>query len=208
MKGKVLGHIDGVAVALLLLLCMAFSGLDLLLAQYFQTLNSQLLLIRLYKCLDVLGEPQWYLIPILCVCVFRFRQNYAVSRRLWYIFTMVAVVGVVANFCKWLLGRARPSLYFSEHVVGFAPKWLSYDALYMSFPSGHSAVVFAFAFACGLVFPRYRWWALCFAILIASSRVVLVWHYFSDVIAGALLAHVICHGCYARLCSDRSGQSR
>ena len=58
-----------------------------------------------------------------------------------------------------------------------------------SFPSGHAAVVFAFALVASCM-TRKRGLAFIlfvFAILVAISRVVLNYHYIRDVVAGALV---------------------
>ena len=56
-----------------------------------------------------------------------------------------------------------------------------------SFPSGHATTAFAAAVALTLLVPRAGWWALPLAAVVAYSRVYLGVHYWSDIIAGALL---------------------
>jgi undecaprenyl-diphosphatase len=73
-----------------------------------------------------------------------------------------------------------------------------------SFPSGHAVAGAAIGVALVLVLlppgPRRRRWELAaagFAFLMASSRVYLAAHWFSDVVAGVLLGTGIALGCAA-----------
>jgi undecaprenyl-diphosphatase len=58
---------------------------------------------------------------------------------------------------------------------------------YYSFPSAHAVTGFALAFAVGALWPRARPIMLVYAVMIAASRLVLLAHHPSDVVAGALV---------------------
>src|SRR6266446_3389224 len=58
---------------------------------------------------------------------------------------------------------------------------------YASFPSGHAVTSFALAFAVSAVWPQARVVMIVYAVLIAISRLVLLAHHPSDVVAGALI---------------------
>ena len=60
-----------------------------------------------------------------------------------------------------------------------------------SFPSGHATTAFAAAVALALLVPRTGWWAIPLAAVIAYSRVFLGVHYWSDVVAGALIGTAV-----------------
>jgi membrane-associated phospholipid phosphatase len=60
-----------------------------------------------------------------------------------------------------------------------------------SFPSGHATTAFAAAVALSLLVPRTGWLAIPLAAVIAYSRVYLGVHYWSDVIAGALIGSAV-----------------
>ncbi len=99
-----------------------------------------------------------------------------------YVFLAVAVSGLIEDILKPVVGRARPKLFFSEHVSGFT--WFGPNANYWSFPSGHSLTAAALAFALCVLYPRWRWaWISC-ALLVGMSRVGLDAHHLSDVIGG------------------------
>ncbi len=59
-----------------------------------------------------------------------------------------------------------------------------------SFPSGHVSMYFALAFAMFYLDKKIGAWYLSFATLIALSRVILGFHYMTDIIGGFLVAWV------------------
>ena len=71
-----------------------------------------------------------------------------------YLFTTVVFSGLLANFLKRTIGRARPEHFQDLGVLSFTP--FSGRAALESFPSGHSTTVGAFFAAAALLFPRYR----------------------------------------------------
>ena len=102
-----------------------------------------------------------------------------------YVFVAVAVPGIIANFTKYFLGRARPKHFDDSGTFSF--DFWSGDASWASFPSGHATTASALGIALALVFPRLRWLFLCFGFWIAVSRLFTRAHYPSDVLAGCLL---------------------
>jgi membrane-associated phospholipid phosphatase len=58
-------------------------------------------------------------------------------------------------------------------------------------PSGHSATAFSLAFCLSKLYPRGRVLWFSFALLLASSRIMVDAHYLSDVFAGAALGWLI-----------------
>ncbi|MGD0281543.1 MAG: phosphatase PAP2 family protein [Dissulfurispiraceae bacterium] len=90
--------------------------------------------------------------------------------------------GISVQLVKHLIGRARPRITESLVIVGPSLKG-GYDSL----PSGHSAVVFCFAYILAQQFPRFRIMFFCIAAIIGLMRVVDLSHFPSDVVAGAVL---------------------
>lgn len=60
-----------------------------------------------------------------------------------------------------------------------------------SFPSAHAAAVFSVVAVLSLAYPRLKDIWIRYAILILASRLYLMVHYISDVIAGALLGYFV-----------------
>lgn len=126
----------------------------------------------------------WLITAALFWLLFRYRQNpnpVAANRAAFFI-ASVAAAGVANTLIKVCCGRARPSMWKKEGVYGF--HGFSIDSHYGSFPSGHSNTAAAVAVALAILSPRWRWLFLVFALLVATSRVILGAHYLSDVIVG------------------------
>lgn len=104
-----------------------------------------------------------------------------------YIFTSVALSGILNRVLKCFLGRARPQLLDDGTYGFYGITSLQYKAAFNSMPSGHSTTAFAAAVALAVLFPRARVWLLLLATSIAMSRVLINAHYISDVLAGAAL---------------------
>ena len=108
--------------------------------------------------------------------------------RLQFLFFAVLVPVLCGELIKWIVGRGRPFVGGKADAFNFAP-FVGTEA-YASFPSSHAIVGFALAFAVTAVWPRARAAMMVYAILIAASRLVLLAHHPSDVVAGALVGIV------------------
>ena len=133
-----------------------------------------------------LGDVTTQLIAsaILCAMLLFFKQRQA----LFFAGTTLITTAISHYLLKQLFARARPSVLL-EPLQSF------------SFPSGHSASGFAFFLVLGVLASRQQpqrwrifWLLLAFipAMGIALSRVYLTAHWPTDIIAGALLASLIC----------------
>ena len=100
--------------------------------------------------------------------------------RLGYVFIAVGLPGLLDTIVKRWIGRVRPSA-----LGPFAYEPFSWRSEFASFPSGHATTAFAALVAIGAVFPRARALLWAYALLIAVSRIMVLAHYPSDVIAGA-----------------------
>jgi len=140
---------------------------------------------------STLGEGAWYLVPSLLVFVIaRFIvRRPAIAARGLFVFLGVGLAGLACDALKVLVGRSRPWVLFRGGGYDFWPLQLNAD--YQSFPSGHATCVAAAALAFAVIAPRHRVQLLLAALLVALTRVVLVAHYLSDVVAGAALAWLV-----------------
>ncbi len=118
------------------------------------------------------------IVPIVCVLLLRDKKM-----------ILRAIVAVILTFfltdiLKIVFARPRPfdaagGWFFSTP----ADKW--------SFPSKHASTSFALATSAVLHKKALGWIAVIFAVLISISRIYLGAHYWTDVVAGAVLGIVI-----------------
>ena len=108
--------------------------------------------------------------------------------RLQFLFCAVLVSIVAGELIKYVVGRGRPFVGGQANAFNFSH--FSGSEAYASFPSGHATTAFALAFAVSALWPRARVAMLAYALVIAATRLVLLAHHPSDVVAGALVGTV------------------
>ena len=131
------------------------------------------------------GISKYYLIVSFLVAVITYKYSKKVYRASLYIFSTLAISGIVIILIKVIFARYRPPMLFNKELYGF--NWFDFGYLVNSFPSGHSATAFSLFVALSLLAPKYKWVFLIFASLIALSRVALGVHFFSDILIGSLI---------------------
>jgi undecaprenyl-diphosphatase len=102
-----------------------------------------------------------------------------------YLLLAVIVPVLCTEVLKWVIGRGRPFVGGTADPFNFAP--FNGTEAYFSLPSAHAVTAFALAFAVAALWPRLRVVMYLYAIAIGLSRLVLLAHHPSDVVAGALV---------------------
>ena len=105
--------------------------------------------------------------------------------RLQFIFCAVAASNLVTEVLKYSIGRGRPFVGGDANAFHFSH--FAGNPAYYSFPSGHATTAFALALAVSAVWPQARVAMAVYALIIAATRLVLLAHHPSDVVAGALI---------------------
>lgn len=109
----------------------------------------------------------------------------ALAARFAFVFWAITFPGLFATIVKRIIGRARP--YVDVHGDPFTYIPFAWRSEYASLPSGHATTVAAAAVAIGAIWPRARPLMWLYALIIMFSRVVVLAHHPSDVVAGALV---------------------
>ncbi len=109
--------------------------------------------------------------------------------RLQFIFLAVALSNLVTEVLKYGVGRGRPFVGGEANAFNFS--LFAGNPAYSSFPSGHATTAFALAMAVSAVWPQARVAMAIYALIIAMSRLVLLAHHPSDVVAGAMVGIVV-----------------
>jgi membrane-associated phospholipid phosphatase len=143
------------------------------------------------------GLGGWFLFPfgfiLLCLASVmspalpRFSQGVVamLATRFGFLFLAVGVPGLFVTIVKRLIGRARPYVGSFDDPFAYMP--FIWRSEYASMPSGHATTATAAAIAIGAIWPRTRLVMWPYALVIMFSRVVVLAHHPSDVIAGALV---------------------
>ena len=146
------------------------------------------------------GLSGWFLYPVGFVLLVLAAVASAVSTRLaqgvfaalgarfGFLFVAIALPGLFTTIVKRLIGRARPYVGGSDNPFLYKP--FIWEPAYASMPSGHATTAAAAAITIGALWPRVRPLMWLYALLIMFSRVVVVAHHPSDVLAGALVGAV------------------
>lgn len=112
----------------------------------------------------------------------------ALAARFGFVFLAIGLPGLFVSIVKRLIGRARPFVGGHEDPFHYVP--FSWNPAFASMPSGHATTAVAAAIAIGAIWPRTRVVMWVYAAAIMVSRVAVLAHHPSDVIAGALVALV------------------
>jgi membrane-associated phospholipid phosphatase len=110
----------------------------------------------------------------------------ALAARFGFVFLAVALPGLFVSIAKHLIGRARPYVGGQEDPFAYMP--FIWRPAFASMPSGHATTAVAAAIAIGAIWPRTRIVMWLYAAAIMLSRVAVLAHHPSDVLAGALVA--------------------
>ena len=174
----------------IVLIILAYHFIDIPLASYFHQLDIRTNL-HMLNLLTFLGKDILYVaLFLLAGLYFRYiRTNSVNEARSWYLLACIIIANLICLIIKVILGRARPDLLFSINAFGLY--WFKFSGQYWSLPSGHTTTVISLAAGLGVVFPRFFYVFLVLAFFIVLTRVVLYYHYLSDVMTAFYLSILV-----------------
>jgi membrane-associated phospholipid phosphatase len=160
--------------------------------------------------ISIFGESHWYIgTAVIGYLVFKyFKQNELLKNRFLFLLYANLFSGFISIALKFLFGRIRPwglrnngdeygFLLFQNFDMSFIEKFKYHFATvtdapttYTSFPSGHTTTVFAAFTYLSILFPKYIYLWLCFAIIFASARLLDSDHFLSDILGGVLVGTI------------------
>ncbi len=143
-----------------------------------------------------IGDSLWYFLIFVLIFLFSYlarKKNFITLEKYFFLrgfvffgFVYLLLVGVVTQVLKHIIGRPRPNHTLFDGSFEFS--FFSTESALHSFPSGHSSTIVAIAILVALIVPSLKYFFYIFGGVIALSRVVVGAHFFSDVLAGALIA--------------------
>lgn len=143
---------------------------------------------------------------VICAFVFIFYIYFAatlakfntnlINKKLVCMCNAVVIAIFLKDGLKMLFGRYWPSTYMcnnpsliDSNVYGF--NWFSKGTPFSAWPSGHATLICAFAASMWFLFPKLRIVWVLLAMLVIIGQVGMYYHFFSDVVAGAILGSVV-----------------
>jgi undecaprenyl-diphosphatase len=152
-------------------------------------------LINFFRATTDFAKSKWYLWPsafgiLACSLLLHARMLNANRRKaivrtghnLLFLFTSIALSGIITDIIKPILGRARPVEWARDQFYGFQP--FTFQAAMNGMPSGHTATAAALAATLIILFPRGRIFWIALGFFFALSRIMVNAHYVADVFAG------------------------
>lgn len=111
----------------------------------------------------------------------------------------IAITEFLKNFFKIVFGRFWPATWqannpslLNNHVYGF--NFFHSGVAYQSFPSGHTATIFAFATIMWFLYPKFRFLYVLLCCLVPVGLLAMNYHFLSDIIGGAYLGSTVAIG--------------
>lgn len=120
-------------------------------------------------------------VAILALGYFTRRREREVGKQAFY---ALLVSSVIAQVLKYSVCRSRP---YVDNAGAFNFLPCALRGAFASFPSGHVTTAFTLATVLSAAYPRARGPLFFLAMLVAASRVYLGSHFFSDILAAAIL---------------------
>lgn len=204
-------------LSLLFLLVVSYFFLDKTVAKYFIANVSTYEGIGDF--ISIWGESHWYIgTAVIGFIIFKyFKKNELFAQRFLFLLYANIFSGLISLVLKHLFGRIRPwgmrndgdeygFLLFQNFDMGFVEKMKNHaltladsPTTYTSFPSGHTTTVFAvFTYLC-LLFPKYLYLWLSFAVVLSSSRLLANDHFISDIFAGIIVGTISTMFIYSKM---------
>ena len=114
--------------------------------------------------------------------------NLQISQTSWFAVKVLILGGIPVHVIKMAIGRMRPHVSGNFNPLNFEPFNLHHH--WHSFPSGHAQVLFSVATIALLIWPRAKYFFLLTAFFLALTRMTIHQHFFSDVLAGAVVGYL------------------
>lgn len=118
------------------------------------------------------------------------KRDFLLRRKSWLLLVGLILNSTITDTLKNVIHRPRPftTYPFIHNLVNVHTS---------SFPSGHTAEVFMLAISVSILFSQYKWarfFAWCWAVIIAYSRMDLGVHYPSDILGSILISCIVAFG--------------
>lgn len=183
-----------------MLITFSIYFLDLSIARFFKLPENEIIYKISREITNVGLSGHYFILSLVLVVLSRtvFRKmRYFIARpglekktEAWslFLFRCLIIIGIVCNIIKVIFGRQRPHSSENFENLNFDPFTLNEH--WLSFPSGHTQVLFTLGAVLSLIWPKHTFWFLFLAAVLAFTRVTTYQHFCSDFVAGATLGYL------------------
>lgn len=201
-KNSLVKYTLWILVSSILLVIFGFLFLDLQIAQYFNLPEQQMIYYYSREITNTGYSIHYFTIALLGILFSKliYPRNHRVQNLIstdknteiykWSVFSIkvLLITGLILNVIKAVIGRQRPHASTEFYNLNF--DFFSFHSHWHSFPSGHSQVLFTVATLAWLIYPKYKYFYILFAVFFSLTRITIHQHFFSDMIAGATIGHL------------------
>jgi membrane-associated phospholipid phosphatase len=150
---------------------------------------------NVFFCMQLLSSILEYAVPLVCIysiVMLFLKRFYYFEVFLFAAVSCLLISRSVVHFLKYLFGRYWTKTFINNNlslqnnaVYGF--NFFHDGKTFESFPSGHSAVIFAVMTVVWIMYPRFRWLSVLCCIVVITGLLGCNFHFPSDIIAGAFI---------------------
>jgi membrane-associated phospholipid phosphatase len=135
------------------------------------------------KFITLFGNIRFFLValPIFALISSYILHKKPLALKAWMLWVMVLFPGIINFILKIAIGRARPIGLIENKLFGFYGP--GFEHKFQSFPSGNTETITSLMIGFLILYPKYYYWYFAAIFLVAASRVLLTFHYLSDVLA-------------------------
>jgi membrane-associated phospholipid phosphatase len=178
-------------IVYLMLITISYCYLDKPIAHYFYSHFNSINSVIWVRWSTKLASGALYLGGLLILTLyFKFiSHNEKALGASLFLWICVLSSSLVCTIIKITLARARPYQYFMHDTFGF--QWFKLQGTFWSFPSGHTTAIMSVMFGLSILYPRHLFKFVFAGILISITRIILLKHFLSDVLAAYMLALIV-----------------
>lgn len=104
---------------------------------------------------------------------------------LYPLIASLILTNALVRVIKVFFGRSRPDIFLTNGIYHL--KWISFQRIFSSLPSGHAATVAAIMGFLAARYPKHSLLCISLSVVISLSRVFIGAHYLSDILVGNFL---------------------
>lgn len=183
-----------ISFCILFISAISFHFFDIPIAVYFKTISPKLKWVA--QCItDLIAPwPNTTIWAVLYFLLYFFWKRKVLANKFLLILVSVCTANLSIELLKRIFGRVRPELLWSQNLYGF--EFFASHNPNFSFPSGHSCTIGAIMGALACLYPKYSYLFLAIAFIFSLTRVILSFHYFSDILVGMTIGLLLSQWIY------------